>query len=278
MNTNNDTTRSQPGRWSISASLVFVAALAIGCQFALPFAIATLVVSFFVFSKIEADQNVYDVGFYFTRFPSARLLGWFRAFGKIESVVRSLLLGLLAWFTFAGNDQSRVNDATLRLCGAVLASYFLLSLLVRKARLNVLRWAYLKLSVVLGVVFSVLSVFTRTPRRSWMTTVWDGIKERLPWRPKPTIDKNIDHIHTILNDAVEWIHAALDKAVGEPAASILMVLFNSEILMGFMVVLYTYLLLLLTTPELRRRPEDRNGKGEADPNLAACAESPPDKA
>lgn len=245
----------------------FVVALAIGCQFASLFAVITLVVSFFVFSKIEADQNVHDVGFYFTRYPSARFLGWFRAFGKIESVVRSLLLGLLAWFAFAGNDQDRVNDATFRLCGAVLVSYFLLSFLVRKAHLNVLRWAYLKLSVILGVAFSVLSVLTRTPRRSWMTTVWDGVEELWPWKSEPSIDKNIDRIHTVLNDAAEWIHAALDKAAGEPGASILMVLFNSEILMGFMVVLYTYLLLLWTTPELRRRPEEVDEKDEAEPNL-----------
>lgn len=265
--------------------LAFIAALALGCQFAGFFGIATCVASFCVFSKIEADQNVYDVGFWFTRYPSARLLACLRAFGKLESVVRSLLLGLLAWFTFAGNDQARVLDATARLCVAVLVSYALLSFLVRKAHLNVLRWAYVKLSVILGVAFSILSVLTHDTRKGFVQFAGEAmmqfgkwLKELLwPWSKKPTIGESVDKIHNTIHSAVELIHGALDKAVGEPVASVLMVLFNSEILMGFMVVLYTFLLLLLTNPELRRRPEDGNATEEPAPHIPAHPQNPSER-
>jgi len=87
----------------------FLVALFVLCQVSASLmGITTMVVSFLVFAKIEADQNVYDLRFWFTRYPGARLLWWFRAFGKLESVVRALLLGLLAWFTFAGKDGSRI--------------------------------------------------------------------------------------------------------------------------------------------------------------------------
>lgn len=242
---------------SIGIAFLFLASLAFGCQFALFFGMVTIVSSFCVFSKIEADQNVYDVGFWFTRIPGRRLLAWFRAFGKVEAVVRSLLLGLLAWFTFAGLDRVRILDSTVRLCMAVLLSYIFLSYLVKNAHLNVLRWAYMKLSMILGIAFSTLSVIMRTPRRSFVTAIWDSIKGNWTGGNELSLNQAVEQIHVVTNDAIELIHEKLDGIVGEPVASIVMILLNSQVLMGFLVVLYTFLLLLLTIPELRRRPEDQ---------------------
>ena len=237
----------------------YLLVLAVACQFAPFFGIVTMVTSFLVFSKIESDQNVYDLGFWFTHYPSAKVLSWFRAFGKLESIVRSLLLGLLAWFTFAGDDRARTLESTWLLCVAVGVSYLVLSALVRKVHLNVLRWAFVKFSVFLGVVFSTIAVTFRTTRRSLAEIAADlmGDWKVIKWitRDKPTSDGHVDRIHLLMNDAAEIFHEQLDGIIGEPFASITMIVFNSEILQGFLVVLFTFPLLLLTFPELRKRPE-----------------------
>jgi hypothetical protein len=254
--------------------LFYLAALAVVCQFATVFGVVTLVTAFLVFSKIEADQNVYDLGFWFTRFPSSSVLAWFRAFGRLESIVRSFLLALLAWFTFAGEDQGRVFRSTLQLCSAVTVSFLLLSILTRKAHLNVLRWAYVKLSVFVGVVLSIVAVLFRTPGRGSFEIAGDWLKS---WRPDwlggsgSDFDGKVDGVHTVINDATEWIHGKLDDAAGEPLASIFMVILNSEILQGFLVVLFSFPLLLFTFPELRRRPEDSGSEPREKVNPGAEA-------
>lgn len=240
---------------AVSISLIYFPALAVVCQNAPIFGILTAIASFLVFSKIEADQNVYDLGFWFTKTPGPGLVAWFRAFGKLESVIRSLLLGLIAWFTFAGANNERVMQTTIQLCVAVLICYLFLNFVARKAHLNVFRWAFVKLSIVIGVVFSTLSVIFRTERRSVGTLFGDWLKEKNPWARQRSVDEKIDQIHIITNDAVETIHDKLDELVGEPTASIALVLFNSQILQGFLVVLFTFVLLLLTVPELRAPDE-----------------------
>jgi hypothetical protein len=125
------------------------------------FAAATVFVSLFIFGKIESDRNQHDWHFYVQKehytSSAIRLL---RAYGKVEVVVRSLVVGVVAAILFSGSNDKRLEIVRCIFLGSVVLTLLLLVFCQWRFHLVGSRWAYVRGSVIAGVIFSTsLAIF-----------------------------------------------------------------------------------------------------------------------
>jgi hypothetical protein len=127
----------------------------------LVFAGFTFFVSLLVFGKIESDRNQHDWHFYVQKgHYTHSVIRWLRAYGKMEVLVRSLAVAAVSAILFSGTDNSPRLQIT-RMVFAASTAVTLVLLLFVQTRLHLIgsRWAYIRGSVLAGVLFALLLSF-----------------------------------------------------------------------------------------------------------------------
>jgi hypothetical protein len=127
-------------------------------HYSFAFAGFTFFVSLFVFGRIESDRNQHDWHFYVQKgHYTHSVIRWLRAYGKVEVLVRSLVVAALAAILFSGTqDSPRLHLTRVIFAGSTAATVVLLLFAQTRFHLVGSRWAYVRGSVFAGVLFTLL--------------------------------------------------------------------------------------------------------------------------
>jgi len=249
---------------AIHTAAVVAATLLLLAVWQLPilFSTLTLLVSLFLLGRLERDRNLHDLAFYATGPLPDGFRKWLHRYGYSESAVRSLILGFLALIQSSGTDGSRVFLVGVAFCFSVVVGFLLLRWLQQRIRLNVRRWGYVRLSVLLGAAFSFLLSGTR-PEFSWKNSR-DVILEIFTQPDFDRMAELINLLTSVLNASISYLLERLFAnvgVIGELVAFVIAAVLTTDLVFGFVIVAYSMLLLELS--EKLKRTVDRPGM-EAD--------------
>ena len=203
------------------------------------FGLVTFFASILVFGRIERDRNMHDISFYTRGELPSSFKRWFHYFGIAEVLGRSTLLGFLPIFLFSGTKYNRIVLLASMLGACVILGYFFLNFIQTRSRIDVTRWAYVRLSLVLGLLFSVLSsgvpgltlteIAVQTAKSEW-------------WGPLD-FKQVAELLYGMIYQVNNFIASTLKKLFGSIFGSILGLIISVNIVYGFLVALYSLLLL-----------------------------------
>lgn len=194
----------------------------------------TLLLSILVFGGIERDKSRHERSFYFRRTPSQSTLAWLRLIGNTEIFLRGLLLATTAIFLFQGTNAARIHTNRTAFVTCTILSFFAILILDRRAGLDALRWGYVKMSLIAGVIISI-PIGNTAPigltRIAWkLMRFWyngtAGIAD---------VVEVVNSLAAHLNNLTRWF---MKFAVGDLLGYVISAALSTNVVYGFIVVLY----------------------------------------
>lgn len=128
--------------------------------------------------------------------------------------------------------QARANQ--VRYLFGVADSWF-----TSKENMTLINWGYVRLSVVLGLLFSVLS--SSVPGMKLKDLAWEVGKST--WWKAPTFEEIAEILYGLLYHMNVFISNTLNAAFGDLIGGMLSLIISVNVVYGFIVVLYSLLLL-----------------------------------
>jgi len=209
------------------------------------FGLITFCVSLSVLGRLEYEKNAHELSFYCRGELPAAFKTWFRYYGLAEAFVRSAIFGVLPIFLFSGTGAERIFWLAFLFSCCVVIGYFGLRFVQRRARIDVTRWGYVRFSVLLGLLFSVLSSgISGIP----LTDVaWQAGKSK--WWRALNFDEIAELLYGLMYQVNSFISGTLHTILGDFIGGLLSLLISTNIVYGFIIVLYSLLLLRILSRE-----------------------------
>lgn len=201
------------------------------------FGLATFSVSMVIFGRLEYERNHHEMSYYTLGEIPSPIKKWLLSYSALEVVGRSIIFGVLTVFIFSGTNVTRIKILALLFIATILSGYYCLSFLQRRAYIDVARWGYIKLSVLLGVVFSILSA--AVPGMPITDIVLNAAKGKLRLH---TFDEFAELFYGLLYQLNSFITSILQALFGEWLGLFLSLIISVNVVYGFVVLLYSLLL------------------------------------
>ena len=149
--------------------------------------ILTFFIAFRITQGIEYDKSVHDYKFFTDREPSYLLRQSYMIGSSFEVIVKSGIYAILIIFLFGGTNAtqsivssyffggstiSRATQTANIMIPFIILSYVFIVIFSRYMKVNVSRFAYVRLSVLIGILFSI----QYSKVESWyspLETVWE---------------------------------------------------------------------------------------------------------
>lgn len=209
------------------------------------FGIATFFASIIVFGRIEYEKNRHAIGYFTIGDMPTSARRWLLSYSFVEVIVRSAIFGILAVLLFSGTDNIRINILALLFTASILAGYYCLRFIQRFAYIDAVRWGYIKLSVVLGVIFSILSA--TVPGMKITDIVLNTARGTLR---QPSFDEFAELLYGLLSQLNSFITNTLQILFGDFLGWCFSLIISVNVIYGFVVLVYSLLLLRLIPAEL----------------------------
>lgn len=203
------------------------------------FGLVTGCLSLLIFGRLEFEHSLHEYAYCFRQPPSPRIRRFYYVMGMIESVGRSLVFAILATFLFSGTDTQRMTTLATLFIVCVVLGYVSLCVMQRRAEVDAARWGYLRFSVLLGILFSVLSARVQSGSLLTSATVV-GVQN--VWGT-PGIAELAEFIHNLTATLNGLIASALHVVFGSILGTAVSLAFSVHVVYGFVIVLYSLVLL-----------------------------------
>ena len=210
-------------------------------QSALFFAAVTLVCSIFIFGRIESDRNQHEALFYVRKGHYGSIFRLLRTYGKIEVVVRSLIVALATALLFSGTKEARLLTIQCLFLASVTLTLLLIVIMDKRFNLRGSRWAYTKGFVIAGIIFSVLLGLFGSSVGFWETvnSFWKS------WNGSVTSwDEGAELLNVALQKIPEVIGQMLQLFLPKMVAQIIATIISVNTLYGLIVLPYAMILAL----------------------------------
>ena len=224
---------------------VFAIALLIGIQSPQIFGFVTFTASIVVFGRLEFDRNSHDLNFYVTGEVSNSVQRWVKTYAVLEVIGRSVIISVLSIMLFSGTDGGRVWLIAILFVMGVFVGRHLLSIARRFTSFNVVRWGYVRLSILVGIPFSISSGLI--PGMSVSEVTWASLQALVR---EPDVDKVAEIIFGTLqavNQLIQWL---LQGLLGTFLGTIVSLMISVNVLFGFVIFLYSLILFEMTKPAI----------------------------
>jgi hypothetical protein len=227
----------------MAAEIGAVAAVAwLGFTYPFAFAAVTAGLSFLLGLRLETKRLSFELPFYFegARSPRILLVG---LVGFVEALMKGVLAGLAALFTFAGTDSTRLFWVAIVFGLTVYAGSTALRALSVSFRAQPWRWGYFRLAPPLGLLFSagiaVLAAYGILAATSVGDIGWKLVWE-LPQRPSVS---QVSELFFQLKQAFDdFIVTLLKTVMAEQWARLIGIVVSVNVLTGFVASVYAALI------------------------------------
>jgi len=222
------------------AAVAGVAAL--GYHYPFIFAGITATLAFAVGLRLEVARLRYELPFYFGALvtPGVLLTG---IVGLSEAVLKGVLAGVAALFTFSGTNADRLYWVAVVFGVCIYAGASLLRVLSIRAGGLPMRWGYFRLAPLLGLMFSagltLLAAMALLPGASVGDIGWKIFFD-LP--PQPSIAQASELLFQIKQAFDEFIVTVLGTVLDVRLARIAAIVISVNVLSGFVSALYAALI------------------------------------
>jgi hypothetical protein len=220
---------------NIILRLLFFFILFIFTCFPLFFGCTTFFLSVLMFGKLEYDKALHDREFYSNQTPKEIILLFIGLSTKLQVLIQSIALSLLTVILFSGTNIDRTVGIALILLFLVYVGSWVLRLIERISNVNIERWGYVKISLLLGILFSLLISTVEG------LSIWDIGTSILK---NQMSELNLNEVGELSFALVSQINNLLEniftKVFGEIAGKFISLLFTTNTMFGF--VLYIYVL------------------------------------
>ena len=224
----------------MAAEIAAVAAIAwLGWRYPFLFAGLTMVLALLFGLWLEHQRLKHELPFYFgkggpTRFRFTYLVG------GLEALLKSILAGIAALFTFSGTDPERLMWVAIVFGVTIYAGSATLRWLSLTFQATPSRWGYFRLSVPLGLLFSAgilaLAQFGVFTAPSITDMGWKIIWE-LP--PRPSVEQVSEVLFGLKQAFDDFVVRMLSGLMPETWARVAAVAISVNVLTGFVAALYS---------------------------------------
>ena len=223
----------------MAAEIAAVAAVAwFGYIYPFHFAVATAVIGFLLGLWLETKRLSFEIPFYFegARTPKILLVGFV---GTVEALMKAVLAGLAAVFTFAGTDSERLFWVAVVFGFTTYVGASLLRGLSVSFRAQPWRWGYFRLAPPLGLLFSAGIVALAAFGVLHATSVGD-IGWKLVWElpAKPSVSQVSELFFQLKQAFDDFIVTLLSTVMGQEWARIVGIAISVNVLTGFVASVY----------------------------------------
>lgn len=223
----------------MAAEIAAIVGLAyLGYQAPFVFAAVTVAVCLIYGLRLEYARLSYELPFYFEAGRSPRV--WFALLvGSGEAIVKSLLAGVAALFTFSGTDSDRLFLVAIVFGISVyLGSWMLRSLSIGLgARPS--RWGYFRLAAPLGVIFSAGMTGLAMGGMIPMPSISElGLRVVWEFPAQPSIEQVSELVFQLKQAFDNFVVRTLSVFMPADAARVIGVLISVNMLTGFVSALY----------------------------------------
>jgi hypothetical protein len=234
---------------------ILVNALIMGCEIAAVAAVAALGyhhpflfagltagLAFVLGLRLEVARLRYELPFYFGALvtPGVLLTG---IVGFSEAVLKAVLAGVAALFTFSGTDADRLYWVAVLFAVSIYAGASLLRFLSIRADALPMRWGYFRLAPLLGLLFSAgIALFAATGVLSAASVGDLGWKIIFELPPSPSIAEASELLFQIKQAFDEFIVTLLGYGLDGTLARLAGIVISVNVLSGFVSALYAALI------------------------------------
>lgn len=233
----------------------------VGVNFPKILGMITFVASFIVFLQIELERNSHELTFYKAGLISNTTKRWLMAYSIAEVLGRSMIFAVLSILLFSGTNALRITLLAVLFIICVIVGYYCLSTLKRVTTIDVARLGYARLSVLLGILFSIISAGITGIEVSEIT--WKTLKSLMQ---SPDIDGVAELLFGVVQKVNEYLAWLLRALLGRILGSIVSLMISINVLFGFVVLVYSLLLMRLI--ELR---EEKNHLGTSNSDMSLAS-------
>lgn len=202
------------------------------------FAAVTAGLSFLLGLRLEMARLSFELPFYFERGRSPRML-LVPFVGLVEALMKSLLAGLAALFTFAGTDRDRLFWVAVVFGITIYAGVSALRALSVSFNAQPWRWGYFRLGPPLGLAFSAGIAGLAAYGLLGATSVGE-IGWKLVWElpAKPSVSQVSELFFQLKQAFDDFIVTLLGTAMDESWARLVGIAVSVNVLTGFVASVY----------------------------------------
>lgn len=231
-----------------------VGAAWIGLHHPFLFAALTAGLSLLLGLQLEAARLRNELPFYFEAGASLKFL-FVPLVGVLEAVMKAVLAGLAALFTFSGTDPSRLFWVAVLFGLTVYAGSSLLRVLSIKASAHPQRWGYFRLGTPLGLLFSAgLAVLVATAILPPSNLADIGWKIVWDMPAKPTLEQVSELFFQLKQAFDDFVVALLSTVLPPDWARVAGVLASVNVLAGFVAAVYAAIIAAMVRGAEARLP------------------------
>lgn len=226
----------------------------LGYTYPFMFAAATAVLTVVLGLRLEMARLAWELPFYFegTRAPRFILVPFV---GTVEAIMKGVLAGLAALFTFAGTDSDRLFWVAVVFGLVTYLGASALRALSVSFRAEPWRWGFFRLAPILGLAFSAgitaLIGLGLTQSQSVGEIGW-----RLVWElpPKPSINQVSELFFQIKQAFDDFVVTLLSQVMQPDWARVTAIVVSVNVLTGFVASVYATVIAALVRAAEERLP------------------------
>lgn len=223
----------------MAAEIAAVAAVAwLGFSYPFIFAAVTAGLSFLLGLRLETKRLAFELPFYFegARTPRIILVGFV---GLVEALMKGVLAGLAALFTFAGTDTTRLYWVAVVFGLTTYAGASALRALSVSFRAQPWRWGYFRLGPPLGLAFSAGIALLAASGMLGTTSVGE-IGWKLVWElpARPSVSQVSELFFQLKQAFDDFIVTLLSTVMSQEWARLIGVVVSVNVLTGFVASVY----------------------------------------
>ncbi len=215
-----------------------IAAAWLGWQYPYLFAALSAALALVLGIQLDFARLRHEYPFYFD-VAAPRFLFGLRLFALGDSVIKSLVAGLVALLTFSGTDDDRRFVTAVCFAVALYAGTSLLRRLSISLNARPARWGFFRLAVPLGLVFScgvALAASLQYVKVATLTDIGRQLVFEMPARP------SIEQVSDLLFSLKQYIDGVIATLLAQVMpvewAQIVGLAISVNVLTGFVVAIY----------------------------------------
>lgn len=196
------------------------------------FGIITFIISLFSLSKIEYDKAVHDRSFYSINKPSKSIVLFLSLWSNGSVFAMSFVFSIMVTILFSGTEIQRIETISNVFVFLVLIGIIVSSMMEKISSFNIERWGYVKMSALLGIIFSIIISKIES------IGLYEVAKIYIGRNISNDLNKVCEIIYALSYEINNFISKALCGFFGDIAGELISFMLTTNVIYGFIIYIY----------------------------------------